>query len=110
MKVHSNKEITYSTQSALYFTSLYSHCNNYSLPITTAFLDSSLPYHLLSAHFNVEIYKERTLVCKTNIHEVAEIGAISISQKYAVVVTKSRMIKISITANKDNKRGSLISA
>lgn len=98
------------TQGALHFTSLYSHCNNYNLPITSFALDSSAPFHLLSHHFNIEVYKERTLFCKMNIHEVAELGALSLSHKYAIVVTKSRIIKISISSSKDVTRASLISA
>ena len=101
--MHSNREITYTTPSSLNFTSLYSHCNNYALGVVSAVLDSSLPYHLLANHFNIEIYKERTLICKVNLHEVAKLGAISLSHKYAIAVTKTRLVKVSITSDGGNK-------
>ena len=96
VKCQNSKEITYSTQQSVHFSSIYSHSNNYSLPIRSYYLDSRLPYFLISNHFNVEIYKERTLFCKVNIHEVAEFGAISASHKYAVVASSKRLLKIAI--------------
>lgn len=65
MKCHSNKEITFSTQHETIFSSLYSHCNMYTLPHC---LDSNIPYHISAKNFNVEVYRERTVIGKLNIH------------------------------------------
>jgi hypothetical protein len=73
------------------FTSLYSHTNNYKL---NRALDSSHPYHLISKHFSVQIFKDQTMEKSHNIHESALIGKISLSQKYFIVATRTRLIKL----------------
>lgn len=65
----------------------------YTLPLC---LDSRLPYHLISKNFTLEVYRERSLIGKLNIHESAHIGKFSLSNKFVVVGTKSRILKIAI--------------
>ena len=73
------------------FISFYSQCNNYILPKT---LDSKLPFHLVAKHFNVEFYSQKTLVKTFKIHEYAMFGKISLSNKYYIIATKRRMVKL----------------
>jgi hypothetical protein len=47
------------------FTSLYSHTNNYKL---NRVLDSSNPYHIISRHFSVQLFKNQTMDKSFNIH------------------------------------------
>lgn len=89
--VSGNNELVLSTPTESMFVSFYSQCNNYVLPRT---LDSKLPYHLLAKHFNVELYKERTLLKTFKLHEYALFGKISLSQKYYIVATKRRVVKL----------------
>ena len=72
--------------------SLYSHTNNYKLPKC---LDSQLPQHIVSRHYNVEIFQERSLVRSVNIHEQPVLGRITMSGKYYIIVTKSKALKLS---------------
>ena len=76
------------------FTSLYSHTNNYKL---NRVLDSSHSFHIISRHFSVQLFKNQTMEKAFNIHESAYIGKISMSQKYYIVATKSRLIKLGVT-------------
>lgn len=76
------------------FTSLYSHTNNYKL---SRVLDSSNPYHIVSKHFFVQLYKNQTIDKSFNIHESAYLGKISLSQKYFIVATKTRLIKLGVS-------------
>ncbi len=73
------------------FTSLYSHTNNYKL---NRALDSSSPYHIVSRHFSVQLFKNQTMEKSFNIHESAYLGKVSLSQKYFIVATKTRLIKL----------------
>ena len=73
------------------FTSLYSHTNNYKL---NRALDSSSPYHIISRHFAVQLFKNQTMEKSFNIHESAYFGKMSLSQKYYIVATKTRLIKL----------------
>lgn len=76
------------------FTSLYSHTNNYKL---NRVLDSSSPYHVVSRHFSVQLFKNQTMDKSFNIHESAYVGKISLSQKYYIVGTRTRLIKLGVT-------------
>jgi hypothetical protein len=65
----------------------------YSLPFC---LDSRLPYHLASRDFSIEVYRERTSIGKLNLHEKVDVGVFSMSKKYVIVGTKSRILKIAV--------------
>lgn len=93
IKCHNDKEVTFSTKSETVFSSLYSHTNMYSLKKV---LDSHLPYHVLSVNFNLEVFRERTLLGKLNLHENVTLGAICTSNKFIIVGTKSRLVKVAI--------------
>ena len=80
-----------STASNSMFMALYSQCNNYILPKV---LHSLLPYHLVTRHFNVELWKERTLDKTFKLHEYAVLGKISLSRRYYVVATARRVVKL----------------
>ena len=73
------------------FVSFHSQCNNYLIPRT---LDSKLPYHLIARHFNVDLYKGNSFEKSFPIHEYAVTAKISLSNKYYIVATKRRLIKL----------------
>ncbi len=62
-------------------------------------LDSALPYHMVAKNYNLELYRERTNTGKINLHENIFHGKFSISGKFAIVATKSRIIKISVPSH-----------
>jgi hypothetical protein len=55
-----------------------------------------LPYHLTANNYSVEVYRERTVLGKLNLHELPSLALFSISKKFVVVATKSRILKIAI--------------
>lgn len=81
------------------FSSLYNHSNNYK--IDHRVLDSSATNqlantkHIISRHFSVQLFKNQTMEKSYNIHESALCGVISLSEKYFVVATRTRLLKLS---------------
>ena len=59
-------------------------------------LDSLLPYHVRAQHFNVEVYRDRTMVGKIGVGEVVGLGRISRTGKFVIVATNTRVIKLAI--------------
>lgn len=91
LKISSNNQLILSTNTASMFMAFHSQCNNYLLPKV---LDSRLPVHLIARHFNVELWKERTLDQTFKLHEHALIGKISLSCRYYVVATAKRVVRL----------------
>lgn len=77
------------------FVSFHSQCNSYLLPRV---LDSKLPYHLVARNFNVELYKNNSLEKTFQLHEYATTARISLSNKYYIVATKRRLVKLGISS------------
>ena len=73
------------------FVSFYSQCNSYLLPRT---LDSKLPYHLVARNFNIDLYKGNSLEKSYPVHEYAVTARISLSNKYYLVATKRKLVKL----------------
>ena len=73
---------------------MYSHTNNYKLD---GILDSSANFHIISRHFQVQLFKNQTIEKTFNIHESALVGKISLSQKYYIVGTRTRLIKLGVS-------------
>jgi hypothetical protein len=77
------------------FVSFHSQCNSYLLPRV---LDSRLPYHLVTRNFNVELYKGNSLEKTFQLHEYATTARISLSNKYYIVATKRRLVKLGLSS------------
>jgi len=73
------------------FMAFHSQCNNYLIPKV---LDSRLPFHIIAKNFNVELWKERTLQKTFKLHEYALVGKISLSNRYYIVATAKRVVKV----------------
>lgn len=80
-----------STPHSSMFMSFYAQCNSYLLPKV---LDSRLPMHLIVRHFNVELWKERSLDKTFKLHEHALLGRISLSCRYYVIATAKRLVRL----------------
>ncbi len=53
-----------------------------------------MPVHLIAHHFNVELWKERTLDKTFKLHEHALIGKVSLSCRYYVIATAKRVVRL----------------
>jgi hypothetical protein len=58
MTLLNNNEIILSSKTESIFTSLYSHTNNYKIDRV---LDSSANFHIVSKHFQVQLFKNQTV-------------------------------------------------
>lgn len=87
---NSNQLILSSSKNSM-FMAFHSQCNNYLLPKV---LDSKLPFHIIARNFNLELWKERTLSKTFKLHEYALVGKISLSNRYYIVATAKRVVKV----------------
>jgi hypothetical protein len=91
ISVSSSNQLVLSSKNSSMFMAFHSQCNSYLLPRV---LDSRLPLHLVARHFNLELWKERTLDKTFKLHEHALIGKISLSCRYYVVATSRRIVRV----------------
>jgi WD40 repeat protein len=101
-----NNELVLSTASESMFMSFYAQCNNYLLPRS---LDSRLPYHLIAKNFTVQLYKERSLFKTFKLTEFPVVGKISLSNKYYIVATQRRLVKLGASYETDWKISNIFS-